>query len=460
MDWLTILVAVVGVTAILASPPRRGLIVFLAITLLYPDFMRIYVGSLEVNPHRIMILVLLAMCLKDPAIRKPFRWNQLDTAVALATLVYAVTLFFTTPFEKWLQNRGGDTFDTFFVYLVFRLLVTDRAAVVSMVKVVGLLLVPLAALGVCEALWAWSPYLTLANYSTHVSHNFVYEVRHGFNRAGGPWVSSIMFGLMFASFIPLVRLLRYESGTWKKLTYVLCGIAAIGLLSTMSSGPYMMLMIVAFCLWLERHRFLVRPILITAIVGCLLVEVISNRHFYDVLADTLAMDGGNAWYRSQLMRFAFRDLPNYWLVGYGFADPGWGMMIDERATDGCNDYVVHAAAFGLPGLLAFVGILVTAMRVTTRAWSRTADPWLRSYAWALGSIMVGLILAFFTVSPFKIMITVFYILLALQASLSAFPAASGGPLRAHGPRRRRTAQPVILPKHRMREPVAYGSRIP
>lgn len=445
MDWLTILVAIIGVAGIVALPPRRGLLVFLAVALLYPDFMRLYLGTVEINPHRIMLVVLLLKCLAAPTIRRHFHWNQLDTAVVLAAFAYAATLLFTTPFDKWLQNRCGDTIDTVFVYLVFRLIVTDRAALVSVVKTIGVLLIPLAALGVSEALWAQSPYLTLANYSTHVSHDFVYEVRHGFNRAGGPWVSSIMFGLMFASFIPLVLMLRFEAPPWKMLSRLLCAVAIVGLLSTMSTGPYMMLIIVTFCLWLERHKRLVRPILTVALVGCVLVETISNRHFYDVLADMIAMDSGNAWYRSQLMRMAIQDLPNYWLAGYGFADPGWGFMIDERGTDGCNDYVVHAAVHGLPGLLAFVGILVTAMYTTVKAQGRTADPWLRSYAWALGSIMVGLMLAYFTVSPFKIMMTVFYMLLGLQAALREFPAGRPAPrnrrpMRVHGA----SGQPVVV----------------
>lgn len=444
MEGLTALVAVVGVLGVLMLGPRRGVMVFLAVALLYPDFMRLTVGTVELNPHRIMLAVLLAMCLVTSSIRQRFHWNRLDTAVTAATLVYAATLFFTTPPDRWLQNRGGDTVDTLFVYLVFRMVVADRATLVAMVKVIGVLLIPLAALGVAEAVWGWSPYLTLANYSKYVSHNPTYEVRHGFNRAGGPWVSSIMFGLMFASFIPLVRQLRYEAPPWRKLCYVLCAIAATGLLSTMSSGPYMMLMIVTFCLWLEGRKRLVRPILIVGMAGCLLVEVVSNRHFYDVVADLVAMDSGNAWYRSQLMRMAIQDLPNYWLVGYGFADPGWGMVIDERGTDGCNDYVAHAAAYGLPGLLAFAGILATAMYTTVKAHSGTADPWLRSYAWALGSVMVGLMLAYFTVSPFKIMITVFYMLLGLQGALSAFSAARVAPTRRRiRVRQRRGARPVI-----------------
>ena len=180
----------------------------------------------------------------------------------------------------------------------------------------------------------------------------------------------------------------------------------------------MMLMLVCFCLLLERYKSLVRPVLIVTITGCLLVEIISNRHFYDVVADHFAMDGGNAWYRSALIRVAVRKLPDYWLCGYGQKDPGWGPLIDERPmTDTCNHYVLHAQMHGVPGLLAFVATLVICLQLTIRAYRASPDRWLRSLAWALASAMIGLMFAFFTVSLFKIMVTVFYILLGLQGAV-------------------------------------------
>lgn len=422
MEGLTAIVMLLGVIGIITQPPRRGLVVYLVVILLYPDFLRITAGTIDINPHRILITLLLAMSLSRPSIRRQFHWNGLDTTVIAAAVVYATTLFFTTPFGDWFQSRGGDVMDTLFVYFVFRLLVTDRPALVSIVKTIGVLVVPLALLSMYESLTGWNPYITLANYSRYAPHNLVQELRHGFRRAGGPWVSSIMFGLLFVSFIPLLRMLRLEPMPWRKLSYLLCALAIAGMFATLSSGPYMMVIVVVFCLWLERHKKLVKPVLITFIVGSLLVEVVSNRHFYDVLADQLAMDSANAWYRSQLIRFAYARLGEYWLVGYGFADPGWGWYIDERATDVCNDYVAHAASFGIPGLLAFCAILVVAMRTNIIAYRRAADPYIRTYAWALAAIMIGLMMAFFTVSPFKIMVTMFYIVLGLQGALPCFHA--------------------------------------
>ncbi len=429
MEWLTILVAVVGVIGVLALGPRRGLLLFLIISLVYPDFMRFYVGTAEVNPHRIMIVLLLILCMATPSIWRRFHWNALDTAMVVMTVICTMTLCFSTPVATALKNRMGDMMDTLCVYLVVRMLITDRASLIRMIKVVGIVLVPLAALSVYESATGWNPYITLANYSTHTPHDWVHELRHGFNRAGGPWVSPIMFGMLFASAVPLLRLLRHERPPWRTFSFILCGVALIGLAATLSSGPYMMLIVIAGCLWLERHRQFVKPLLIIGITGCLVVEMISHRHFYDVLADRVAMDAGNAWYRSQLIRRAIDDLPNYWLVGYGFKDPGWGVLIDERATDGCNDYVARAAAFGLPGLFSYMAVLVIAMYMIIRTYRRTADAWLRSYIWALGAMLIGMMLAFATASPFKIMITMFYITIGLAGSLSTFAALRPAPLR-------------------------------
>jgi hypothetical protein len=185
------------------------------------------------------------------------------------------------------------------------------------------------------------------------------------------------------------------------------------------------MILTGFSLALERRRQLVKPILVSLLLLCAAIEIISNRHFYDVLGDRLALDSESGWYRSRLFAVAVRELPRYWMLGFGMKDPGWGAMIDERPkTDCVNDYVLHASVYGVFGLAAYVSVLVVAMRNVTRSQKDERFPWRRSAAWALGSALVGLMITSWTVSIFTQLITVLYSMFALTEAVRLIPSPS------------------------------------
>jgi hypothetical protein len=198
-------------------------------------------------------------------------------------------------------------------------------------------------------------------------------------------------------------------------------------------------------LGLEYAKYLVKPLLAVFILGCAAVEIVSNRHFYYVLAD-FTMDAESGWYRARLIDVAVMKLPEYWRFGYGFADPGWAPLLDgNKRTDGVNDYVVHAILYGLFGLIAYVSVLARAVYNACRCLALSRSPWVRSCAWALASALIGLLFAFWSVSLFGQMITVFYFLLGLHGALGVAiePARAIAPAsRAAsmwGPRRTRVS---------------------
>lgn len=421
MQWTTAIVAFAGAAIVLGVRPSVGLSVYLCILLLYPAYVRISIGTIDISASRIVVCALLLRCLVSPALVRQFRCKLLDTLVAVSMVVYAATLAFTTPFDIWLENRGGFVMDTFLAYLVVRLVIVDRASFMAVIKTLALITLPLAIHAATETLTGWSLYAGLGKYCPWAPiKGMYYQTRYGLNRAMGPFGNPIMFGLYFATMLPILWLLRHERPPWKSLSRPLIATLILGVAATISSGPCVTLLIVAFCLALRRAKHLVKPLLALLVIGCIGVEIISNRHFYDPVLDRLGMDPTNAWYRSQLFEVAVNKLPEYWTVGYGLGDPGWGPLIDGRnSTDAVNDYVAHAIRHGVPGLLAFVSVLVAAMHATIRIHAAAWSPWAGACAWCLGSILAGLIVAFFGVSLFGQMTNVFYVLLGMQCAISA-----------------------------------------
>jgi hypothetical protein len=424
MEVLTLSVAFAGVVVVLASRPVYGLAAYLAVLLLYPDYLRVSLGTIDISACRIIVTVLLLRCVPDAGLMARFHWKLLDTLVLLSMIVYAVTLSFTTPFDVWLENRAGFVMDTFFAYLAVRLVIVDRESFVIIAKAVALMTVFLAVHAVVETFTGMSLYKGLGRFCLWApTKGMEYQVRYDLNRAMGPSGESIMFGLTFAVCVPIIWMLRQERPPWGRWVYPLTLAGIVGVAATVSSGPYLALIIVVVCLGLKRAPLLVKPLLIMSILGCIAIEMVSNRHFYYVLGD-FTMDGDSAWYRGRLIDVAIAKLPEYWTYGYGFGDPGWGPLIDGRnRSDGVNDYVVQAVLYGVFGLGAYLSVLSLAIAASVRRYRLDSSAWTGALAWALASALVGMIVAFWSVSLFGQTVTVLYVLLGLLGSTAPQRAA-------------------------------------
>lgn len=415
---LTLAIAALGIVIVLVGRPIHGLIAYLAILFLYPDYLRVSLGSIDISATRIVATLLLVRCVTDSEVMQRFRWMLLDSLVVISLLIYALTLAFTTDFEVWLENRSGFAMDTLFAYLAVRMVVSDRAALVSVAKAFAIIAIPLALSAVVETFTGKSVYVGLGQYCKWApTKGLEYQTRFGLNRAMGPNGETILFGIGMAIFFPIIWTLRYERPPWSRWVYWLSAVAIAGVAATVSSGPYLALTIMLGCLVLERSKRLVKPLVIAFVLGCIGIELASNRHFYYVLAD-FTLDSDSAWYRARLVDVAIDRIPEYWLGGYGLKDPGWGPDINGlKYTDIVNDFVLCAAQTGMFGLVAYVAVLGGAIRGAIRAHRLAPSPWLQSCSWSLVSALVGVMAAFWSVSMFGQMVTVLYVLLGLLGSL-------------------------------------------
>ena len=199
-------------------------------------------------------------------------------------------------------------------------------------------------------------------------------------------------------------------------SYVIVGILVIGALSSMSSGPVMMLIFIFFFLLLERHKNYIKPLLIFLVISLLLVEVLSNRTFYHVLASYADPIGGSGWHRAKLLDVAIERFGEWWLAGYGLQDPGWGDAVGMTWTDITNHYLVAGVKYGLLGVIALCGMLVVCLRMLIRFHNSTLSPMQKSWYWAMGSIIVALIISFNAFTLFGQANTLYNCILGFVAS--------------------------------------------
>ena len=154
---------------------------------------------------------------------------------------------------------------------------------------------------------------------------------------------------------------------------------------------------------------------------CLFVEVLSNRHFYEVI-DRMAIAGSASWYRARLVEVSLFEggMSGHWIAGYGFTNPGWGPYIDGRVySDVVNHYLVLLCRYGLLGLLPFLAMIGAAAKqliLSYRASVTKADKWC---VWCLSAGLFGLTGGMYGVMMNGQPRTFFYIMLACCASMPA-----------------------------------------
>lgn len=419
MQSTTLAVAIVAAVLALSLRPAYALAAYIVALLWYPDYLRISIGTIDISVGRIVVAALLLRCLCDSRIRRRFVWSRLDTWVNLSMAVYVGIYCITYPLSEAIENRSGFLMDTWFVYITARLIVTDKTTLISFIKATSIPLAALAILGAVESVTHWQPFLPLSRFCPWQKPvgEIIVKSRWGLTRAMGPFGHSIMFGICFVLFLPLIWSLRHEQGYWGKLAYPLSTAVVIGALSSMSSGPWSVLIAAIFCLAMEKYKRWVKPLLLTLALSCVLVGAISNRPFYHVFFSYLNPVGGDWSNRAKMIDCAIEDFGKWWLLGYSGQDPGWGEKTGMSHTDITNEFILAGAEYGILGVIALCGVFFIAIRKLVQLHKLSNDAVLKSQIWALGTVLVATIAAFMSVGFFGQPKMLFYCILGIAGSL-------------------------------------------
>ncbi len=452
MEALTLAVACVVSVLVFLVQPVYGLVLYVAAMAWYPSHLMVSVGTVDFTVRRIVVLALLAKLILQARADRTFRFVLLDKLVVVCFAAELLSGALTgSPLMALIENRGGAAFDMVLPYFAVRLAIQTRQQYLQLLKGIVLVAAPLGVVGLGECLTGWNPLGFLRVYETAGTDTAYYTAaeRFGLFRASVGFLHSIMYGLFFAMLGPacagLLRTTREKFVWW-------IGLALMGLgeFASVSSGPVLAAgLATAFILffpWRQRWRLAVTVI----VLMCASVEVISNRHFYDVLG-RFTYSSTTAWYRSRLIDVALFEggMSDHWLTGFGYnVDPGWGPSIDGRAfTDTVNHYILELHRFGLVGLVPFLALNIAAIKRLRKAYGASAlaaDQWL---VWCVSGALSGLWAAMMSVSLFGPPTTVFFMLLAFAGLL---PDILGEPAvvrvnaaRVREPNRAVAAQPSV-----------------
>jgi hypothetical protein len=247
--------------------------------------------------------------------------------------------------------------------------------------------------------------------------------------------------MCFVLLLPILLSLWAQKGPWARSAGLGAVAAVLGAFSSMSSAPLLSLTVFGGSAALILKPSLVKPVLIGLAVMIVAAQIGSNRPVYH-LVGYLTFGDSASWYRARLIEVAWQKLPEYWQFGYGFRDPGWGLLIDGRGyTDVCNAYVLLAVRHGVLATLLFAGALASSVARLRKSYRSSSDPAIRKSAWYMGSVMIGVSFGAYAVGLLAAMETILYLLFGMVASpvfeaVTAYrrqPAATGQVTPARGP---------------------------
>jgi cell division protein FtsW (lipid II flippase) len=177
-----------------------------------------------------------------------------------------------------------------------------------------------------------------------------------------------------------------------------------------------MVIVVIICLAMENYKLWVKPLFIFFLFSCIFTAIASNRPFYHVLASYANPLGGDGWHRARLIDVAIEHFSEWWLIGYGNEDPGWGPYLGMVHTDLTNEFIATGVRYGILGIIALCAVLTIAFLMLVRTYKKMENIELKSMCWSLGSILFAVVVTWMSVSFFGQLVSLFYCILGIIGS--------------------------------------------
>lgn len=312
-------------------------------------------------------------------------------------------------------NRLGLAYDAIGLYLLFRVLVRDTDDIRAVLRMFAWLAIPLAACVLVEKNTGINPFAALGGVPP------VTLVREGVLRCQGPFAHPILAGAFGSALLPLcVGLWWQERGG---LLPLLGAASALTVVATAgSSGPLLAAAIGLAALALWRLREHMRAIRWSLGLTLLALHLAMAAPVWFLLARMAVFGGSTGYHRAILIDHAIAHFGDWWLIGTkSTADWGYYMF------DVTNQYVLIGVQGGLVSLLLFLAMIAAAFGAVGRAarsWAheRRDDSRL---AWACGASLLVHTVNYISVPYFDQNIVVWYLLLAMIATLGLRAAAPG-----------------------------------
>ncbi|MCA1453694.1 O-antigen ligase family protein [Bradyrhizobium sp. BRP22] len=312
------------------------------------------IGPTRLSPYRLVLVVTFLPCLIAWLSGSVGRIRLPDILIFLTAVWGAVVLIGQHGIDTGVQSAGIFVIETFGTFLFARKYIRDVVAFRRMVSSLVLMVIFLLPFAIYEN-FVGSPILIELLGKVFSVYNVIgSEMRLGLRRAQGTFEYSILFGVVCSSAFALsfyVNGVMARRGEWLST-----GLVAMAVLSSLSSGPLLSLVVQALLIGWDRITASVarRWGILAAIVAIayIVVSFTSNRTPFDVFISYLTFNADTSYMRVHIWHYGTESVVRHPIFGLGLTEwdhPPWmGGSID-------NFWLVTAVRYGIPGFLLVAG---------------------------------------------------------------------------------------------------------
>lgn len=405
------------------------------LTCLMPHVQRLVIAGLDFPVIRILLIAGWVRVLARGEHRGLSRGlHSLDYAFILWLVCGTLFRTLRDMSTSALIYRFGYDLDAFGTYFLLRCLMRGPGDVIAALRAFGGVAVVVALLMSLEYATAWNPFSILGGTPAAVT------VRDGRLRCEGAFGHPILAGSFGASMLPLMVSLYLVDRRRRWLPVAGAVAATVITVTTSSSGPVLSYLMGVLCWGFWGLRYYLSPIRWALAGAVVFVHLIREKPVWHLIGRLSELIGGTGYHRVYLIDNAVEHFPEWWLRGTrGTAYWGWGLQ------DITNFYVAQGVNGGLATLLAFLGVIVFALRRVgqsmalarrSRDLPRAQRRGLELLAWGIGVSLVTDLMSWISVSFTGKVLIYYFFQLALIATLPVVQPARKGQARRSGLRRK------------------------
>lgn len=353
----------------------RWLLIVFLITLFIPKSVSLSLGSIALTPALASAIVLFPALISGRRIR--FAWP--DAVVVLFFLATFYSTILSATAAEVIESSGRRVLVAGVPYLVGRYIGSRPDIFTGFMRKLMTVMAVLAIFLVLESLFRFN----IHSVVWHEPYNPHPKQRLGMTRAYG-WTShSIMLGVSYAVFVPVMMIAAIERiNKLGDLRWLKLGLLLLGVFCSLSTGAWLPAFMAIGLVVYDYVRLLkpgTRWLLMSAGSGSLylILEVFSGRPLLRILMMELHLSSPLAWhYRWQLYERVYNVMPGFEWFGHGNKTPAGLINAWQWSID--NNYLVVLMQYGRVGLTLWIAVAASVLIYGWKAvWNAPDTPYRR-----------------------------------------------------------------------------------
>jgi hypothetical protein len=396
---------------LMISLPRRLAIFPILIAACYITLGQILViAGLHFPVFRILIFFGFLRLIIRGEIYK-LKLNHIDKAIIWWVIISIITGVLLEKSWDGFINRLGLAYSALGCYYLFRFLIRDRDDLLTLLKILVIIIVPLTISVIIEKTTSRNIFSIFGGVPE------VTVIRDGRLRCQGAFRHPILMGTFAATLIPLFFSLWFKNKGGKLFSMLGIICATIITFASASSGPALAYIygIIALMAWPFRYNMrIIRWLILIALIS---LHMIMKAPVWFLMARLGEQIGGGGWHRAEIITQAVTHFNEWWLIGTTYT-AHWMpnvLPINPNMIDITNQFIFEGVGGGIWRMGAFIIIIIICFRELGKSNLILKDQPidLRIFSWSLGAALFAHIMSFMSVAYFDQIIVFWYLLLAI-----------------------------------------------